>query len=174
MFFTGKKIRATFSKDDKSGKWLEVEILAVKGRMVVISTGPSIFQVNASKLSRPLDTVVLEELPDSSERTRAPKLWLSTKGQTDAWELFCDKSFLSAILDRQRLSVAAPVDLRTKKAESFSPQLLQGFWSKLKKKNPKIVMMSPTVTTKNPKPKRSPMATGPSVLGRGRISNPWR
>ena len=35
---------------------------------------------------------------------------------------------MSAILDR------APVDLRTKKRESFWPQLLQGFWSKLKKK----------------------------------------
>ena len=43
-------------------------------------------------------------------------------------------SNLSAILDRQGLLFAAPVDLRTKKTESFSPQLLQGFWSKLKKK----------------------------------------
>ena len=33
----------------KSGRWLKVEILAVKGPMVVISTGASIFQVNASK-----------------------------------------------------------------------------------------------------------------------------
>ena len=33
----------------KSGKWLEVEIIAVKGPMFVISTGTSIFQVNASK-----------------------------------------------------------------------------------------------------------------------------
>ena len=48
---------------------------------------------------------------------------------------------------------AAPVDLGTKKAESFSPQLLQGFWSKLKKKYPKIVVMSPTVSTKNSKQK---------------------
>ena len=44
--------------------------------------------------------------------------------------------------------VTAPVDLRTKKAESFSPQALQGFWSKMKIKNPKIVVMSPTVFTK--------------------------
>ena len=39
----------------KSGKWSRVEIIAVKGPMVVISTGASIFQVNASKLRRPLD-----------------------------------------------------------------------------------------------------------------------
>ena len=33
--------------------------------------------------------------------------------------------------------------------EHFSPQLLQGFWSRLKEKNPKIVVMSAMVTTKN-------------------------
>ena len=31
----------------KSGKWLKVEIIAVKGAMVVISTGATIYQVNA-------------------------------------------------------------------------------------------------------------------------------
>ena len=60
-----------------------------------------------------------------------------------------DNLYLSGILDRQGLLVAAPTHFRTKKAESFSPQLLQGFWSKLKKNNPKIVVMSPTVTAKN-------------------------
>ena len=74
-------------------------------------------------------------------------LWLSCEGQIDVWELFSGNSFLSAILRRQGLMIAVPVDLRTKKAESFSPQLLQGFWSKLKKKNPMIVVMSPTVST---------------------------
>ena len=78
-------------------------------------------------------------------------LWLSNKGRTDVWELFSDNSYLSAILDRQGLFVAALVDLRAKKAESFSPQLLHGFWSKLKKKIPKIVVMFPTVTTKSSK-----------------------
>ena len=53
----------------KSGKWLNVEIIAVKGPMAVISTGASIFQVNVSKLRRLLGTVVLEEPPDSRERT---------------------------------------------------------------------------------------------------------
>ena len=72
------------------------------------------------------------------------------KVKIDVWEVFSDNSYLSAILDRQGLLVAAPVDHRTKKAESFSPQLLQGFWFNLEKKNPKIVGMSPlTVTTKS-------------------------
>ena len=40
-----------------------------------------------------------------------------------------------------------------KKAESFSPHLLQNFWFKLQKKNPKIVVMCLTVTTKSFKQK---------------------
>ena len=48
--------------------------------------------------------------------------------------MFSGNSYLSAILDRQGLQVAAPIDFRTKNAESFSPQLLQGFWHELKKK----------------------------------------
>ena len=61
-----------------------------------------------SKLRRPLDTVDLEELPDSRDRTGAPVLWLSCEGQMDVWELFFDNSYLSAIFDRQGLLVAAP------------------------------------------------------------------
>ena len=121
--------------------------------MVVISTGASIFLVSASKLWRLLDTVELEDLPDSRERTRAPVLWLSCGGQTDVWELYSDNSYLSATLDRQGFSVTDPVDLRTKNTESFLPQLLQDFWSKLKEKNPKIVVMSPTTTSLNSKQK---------------------
>ena len=83
----------------KSGKWLKVEITAVKGPKIVISAGASIFQVNASKLRRPLDPVDLEELPDSRERTGSLVLWLPCEGQTDVWELFSDNTFLSAILD---------------------------------------------------------------------------
>ena len=109
--------------------------------MVAISIGASIFQVNASKLRRLLVTEDLEELPDSCERTGAPVLWLSCEDQTDVWELFSDNFYLSALLDRQGLVNADPVDLRTKKAESFTPQALQGFWSKIKIKNPKIVVM---------------------------------
>ena len=122
--------------------------------MVVISIGASIFQVNVSKLRRPPDTVDLEDLPNSRERTRALVLWLSCEGETDVCELFSDNSYLSAILDRQGLVVAASVDLRTKNSESCSPRLLLGFWAKLKDKNPKIVVTSPTVTTKNSKRKK--------------------
>ena len=71
------------------------------------------------------------------------------KGQIDVWEMFSDNSYLSAILDRQGLQVAAPIGLRTKMAECFSPQLIQGFWQKLKKKNSKIVVMSPTFETRD-------------------------
>ena len=142
MCFIGKKIRATSSMDG-------VEIIAIYGSMAIISIGSHIFQANISKLRRPLYTVDLEELPDSRERTGAPVLWLSCEGQADVWEMCSDNSYLSAILDGQGLPVAA--DLRTKKADNFAPQPLQGFWYELKKKNPKIVVMSPTVATKSHK-----------------------
>ena len=71
----------------------------------------------------------------------------------DVWELFTDTSCLGAILDRQGLMVAAQADLRTKKAESFAQQALQGFWSKMKIKNSKVVVMSMTVSAKNTKQK---------------------
>ena len=77
----------------KSGTWLKVEIIAVKGPMAVVNTGATIFQANTSKLRRPLDTVDLEELPDSRERARAPVLWLSCEGRRDVWEMFSDNSF---------------------------------------------------------------------------------
>ena len=72
----------------KSGKWLKVEIIAVKGSMAVVNTGATILQANISKLRGPLDTVDLEELPDSRERARAPVVWLSCEGQIDVWEMF--------------------------------------------------------------------------------------
>ena len=125
---------------------------AVKGPMVVISTGSFIFLENASNLRRPSDTVDLEELSDSCEHTRAPVLWLSNKSQKDLWSCSQTSLILSASLDRQGLSVAVPVDLG-KNSKSFSPQLLQAFWSKLKDKNPKNVVMSPTVTAQNSKQK---------------------
>ena len=103
--------------------------------MAVVNTSATIFQAKTSKLRKPSDTVDLEELPVSREQARAPVLWLSCEGQIHVWEMFSDNSYLSAILDRQGLQVAAPTDLRTKKAENFSPQLIQGFWHKLKKKS---------------------------------------
>ena len=80
----------------KSGKWLKVEIIAVKAPMAVF--------------------VDLEELLDSRERIGVPVPWLSFEGQIDVRELFSDNSYLSAILDRQGLLVAAPEDLGTKRA----------------------------------------------------------
>ena len=77
----------------KSGKWLKVELIAIRGPMAVINTGSTIFQATISKLKRPLDTVDLEELPDSRERTRAPVLCLSCERQEDVWEMF-SKQFL--------------------------------------------------------------------------------
>ena len=68
-----------------------------------------------------MDAVDLEELPDSCERTGAPVRWLSCESPIDVWELFSDDTYLSAIRDRQGLLVESPIDLRTKKAESFSP-----------------------------------------------------
>ena len=132
----------------KSGKLLKVETVAVMGTMIVISAGASIFPINASKLWRPLDTVDVEEPPDSCERTRTLVLWVSCAGKQTSGELFTDNSYLSAILDWQGHMVAAPADLRTKKAEGFSPQALQGFWSKIKMKNPEKVVMFPTVSIK--------------------------
>ena len=79
-----------------------------QGSMVVISIGAFIFQVNASKLRRPSDTVDLEKLPDSRERTRAPVLWLTCEGQTDVWELFSEISYVSAILWSTRTFSGSP------------------------------------------------------------------
>ena len=80
----------------KSGKWLKVQSIAVKGAMAVISTGATIFQANVSKLRRPLGTVDLEELPDSRERTGAPVLWLCFEGQHRClgglfWQFFFER-----------------------------------------------------------------------------------
>ena len=42
----------------KSGKWLKVEIIAIKGPMAVISTGSTIFQVIRLSTSRCLGNVL--------------------------------------------------------------------------------------------------------------------
>ena len=76
----------------KSGIWLKVEIIAVKGSMAVVNTGTTTLQANMSKLRRPLDTLDLEEIPDSREREGAPVLWLSCESQFDVWEMFSDNS----------------------------------------------------------------------------------
>ena len=68
----------------------------------------------------------LEELPNSRERTGALVLSLSCERQADVCEMFLDNFHLSAILDRQRLPVAASVHLRTKGVGSFSPLYCRG------------------------------------------------
>ena len=78
---------------------VEGEIIAVKGTMAVVNTGATILPANTSKFRRPLDTVDLEELPDSRV------LWLSCEGQIDVWEMCSDNSYLSAVLDRQGLQL---------------------------------------------------------------------
>ena len=89
--------------------------------------------------------VDLEELPDSRERIGAPVLWLSCEGQTGVWELFSDTSYLSAILVRQGLLVAAQLTLEFEKTQKASHHsYCRAF---------KIVLKSPTVTTNNFKQK---------------------
>ena len=139
----------------KSGKWLKVTIFAVKGPMVVISTGASIFSGKYKQAGKIFGHWIWKNF-----RIRVSEQeHLCCGFLADVKLMFGSCSltilFLSAIFDRQGLLVAAPVNLRTKNAESLSPQLLQGFWSKLKKKNPKIVVMLPTVTTKNSKQKET-------------------
>ena len=130
--------------------------------------------IGLTSVPKEMGTVDLEELPDSRERPRAPVLWLSCRCQIDVWKLFSDNSFLSAIFDRQGLMVAAPVDLRTKKAESFSPQLLQGFLVKAQEKKSQDCCDVSDCYYQKLEAKRNHMATVPFVLGRGRESNPWR
>ena len=63
--------------------------------MIVFNTGTSIFQVSARKLRRPLDTVDLEEPPDSCERYAFLKRAKQMPGS-----FFTDTSCMSATLDR--------------------------------------------------------------------------
>ena len=102
--------------------------------MVVINTAANIFQVNANKLRRLLDTVDLQEHPDSYERTGAPVLWLSCESQRDVWELFSDNSYLSAILDRQRLMVAASCECESVlSVQSYLTKIRQPLYKNLQK-----------------------------------------
>ena len=70
-------------------------VVAVEATMVVFNTGTSIFQVSARKLRRPLDTVDLEEPPDSCERYGFLKRAKQMPGS-----FFTDTPCMSAILDR--------------------------------------------------------------------------
>ena len=77
------------------------------------------FQVNARKPRRPLDTVDLEELPDSREGTGVPVLWLSREGQTDVWELFSDNSFSVPVLIDKDFQWQPQLTSELKKSERF-------------------------------------------------------
>ena len=127
----------------KSGKWLRVEIIAVKGPMVVIKNFTSIFQVNASKLRRPLDTVDLQEVPDSRERTVALVLWLFLWGPNRC---------LGAVLGQFRFECHTwSSRTRGRSPSRFENEedwtlLVTGNARHLVKdeyKNPKVVVMSP-------------------------------
>ena len=84
-----------------------------------------------------------------------------------------DNSYLSAILDRPGLLVAAPVDLRTRKAENFKPQQLQGFLHTLQKKSQDRCDV-PDCCNEELQATRSYLAATPFMLGRGGTPNPWR
>ena len=95
----------------KSGKWLNVEIIAINGANAAIQNW-------------------LQYLLGDHQI-----LWIWKNFQTRVSEqehLFYGNSYWSAILDRQGPPVAAPTDLRTKKADNLTPQQLQGFGYKLK------------------------------------------
>ena len=94
---------------------MKVEIIATKSPKAVLVLAPLSCKQIFSKLRRPLETVDLEELPDSRERTRAPVPMALLQRQADVWEMFSNSSSLSAILDQQGLQVAAPIDPRTRR-----------------------------------------------------------
>ena len=137
--------------------------------MAVIRTGSTIFlRKNISNLRRSLDTVDLEELPDSRERKRAPVLCPSCEGQAAVLEMFSDNSYLSAILDRQRLLVAAPRELTTQKAENFYATATAGLLVQAKEKEPQDRCGVPDCCNEELQATRSYLATTPCMLGRGR------
>ena len=134
----------------KSRKWLKAEIIAVKSSMGVICTGASNFQVNVSKLRRALDTVDLwktSRFAWANRSTCAVAFLWSSNGCLELLSLTILIWALS--LDRQGLLVAAPVNLRTKKNRKLLTIAIAGLLSNLKEKNPKIVVIAPTVTTQN-------------------------
>ena len=63
--------------------------------------------------------------------------------------MFSDNSYVSGILDRQGFQVA----LEQRRLRVSRYNCYRAFWHMLKKKNPKIVVMSPTVETKSFKKK---------------------
>ena len=66
----------------KSGKWLKVEIIAVKSPMALVNTGATTFQANISKLRGPLDIVDLETFGLACA-SRGAVLWSPCEDQID-------------------------------------------------------------------------------------------
>jgi hypothetical protein len=52
----------------KGGRWASVVIVSINGPLGTVNTGTNILHVNNSKLRRPLESVDLDQLPDSRER----------------------------------------------------------------------------------------------------------
>ena len=100
----------------KSGRWLKVEIIAVQGPHGCFQYRCYHISGKHKQAEETVDTGIWKIFRDSRDRARAPVLWLSCEGQLDIWEMFSDNLSLTG-KDSQ---VAAPIDLRTKKAESFS------------------------------------------------------
>ena len=125
--FTGKEIRASFSKDENLGNGWRWRLLLSRVSWLLPVLIPPFFR----KMSASYEdfwTLDLEDFLDSCGRRGAPVLWHSCDGQTDVWELFSDNSSLSVILDRQGLVVAVPVDLRTKKLETKYSKKKEVIW----------------------------------------------
>ena len=116
-----------------------------------VSVTSKFFKIIRSQSVTILPARVCLRYPYSFVLARWKHPWQRCSGAV-LWQLLCE-----CYPWPTRTLVADSIDLMKEKAESFSPQLLQGLWSKLKTKNPKIVVMSP-----------NHMLTIPSVFG------PWQ
>ena len=131
------------------------------------------FLVNLRKLSGPLDTVDLEEPPDSREKTGAPVLWFSCEGKIDVWELFSDNSYLSAILDRQGISGCSPGRPQNQEDWELLTTTTASLLVKAQEKESQDCCDVTDCYHQKLQAKKNHMATVSFVLGCGRVSNPW-
>ena len=129
----------------KSGKWLKVKIIVVKESMELISVGATIFQANVDHGKETFGHCGfgrISGLACASRSTCAVALlWRSNRCLGALlWQLLIERCLWSA-----KTSSCSSNWPQKKEVESSSPQLLQGFWHKFKKMNPKIVVISPIV-----------------------------
>ena len=80
MCFYWQEDPSKIQQGRKSGKWLKVEIVAIKGSMAVINIASTIFQASRSKLRRPYEQ---EHLFNGS----------LAKDKQIVWEMFSDNSY---------------------------------------------------------------------------------